>query len=271
MEVNVVGLGVVGFATAEVLRRLGHEVKVFDVDAARQKELELQSYLPMVPGRGQITFFCVPEWNIKEALAAAGKDGLWVVRSSTQPGNIADLQNTFSHHISHLPEFLREAMALPDAITPDRIIIGECCSEHGAMVEKIFAPLLAPIVRVEPVTSEMVKMVSNAHLSTLISFWNEINAICERAQVNSTVVGKLVSMDNRISSYGAVMHGKPFGGYCLPKDLDSIIATAQALSVQPLLLESVRKVNEQISDSVRVPKVNGHHPYFSDPQKGVGS
>jgi UDPglucose 6-dehydrogenase len=117
----------------------------------------------------------------------------------------------------------------------------------------------------------MVKMVSNAHLSTLISFWNEINSICEHAQINSTVVGKLVAMDKRISSYGAVMHGRPFGGFCLPKDLDSIIATAQALSVQPLLLKSVREVNEVVSNSVTVTEVNGHHRYPIDPRPDVSS
>jgi len=250
VDINVVGVGVTGFATAEVLRRLGHKLRVYDSNPARQAELEESGYLPIAMDKGELTFFCVPEWNLMEALTTGPKFGLWVVRSSTRPGDVRALQDTFSRHIVHLPEFLREASALQDALTPDRIVIGECCSQHGTTIEGLFAPLLAPIIRVDPVTSEMVKLVSNAHLCTLISFWNEVHSICERAQVNSTAVGKLVSMDHRISKYGAVMHGRPFAGFCLPKDLDSMIGLAKLLSLNPSLLAAVREVNMQMGGSL---------------------
>lgn len=246
MEINVIGSGVTGYATAETLRRLGHVVRICDVNPDRQHDMEGMGFLPLSPGKGQVTFFCVPEWNIREALAGAPPQGIWVVRSTTKPGDIAAMQECFGHHIVHLPEFLREATALADAMSPDRIVIGECCEGHGAVVEGIFSPLLAPLVRVDTHTSEMIKLVSNAHLSTLISFWNEVHAICDAAQINSTLVGKIVSLDPRISTYGAVLHGRPFGGFCLPKDLDTIIAAGQELHIQPLLLESVREVNTQL-------------------------
>jgi UDP-glucose 6-dehydrogenase len=183
LEINVVGVGVTGFATAEVLRRLGHVVRVYDANAARQAELEKRGYLPMMPGEGEITCFCVPEWNLEEALDAPQADSLWVVTSSTRPGDIQAFQETYRRHIIHLPEFLREATALWDALTPDRIVIGECCQEHGRIVAELFAPLLVPIIHVDSTTSEMVKLVSNAHLSTLISFWNEIHPICQNSRL----------------------------------------------------------------------------------------
>jgi UDP-glucose 6-dehydrogenase len=103
----------------------------------------------------------------------------------------------------------------------------------------------------------MVKLVSNAHLSTLISFWNEVHQICERFQINSTVLGRAVSMDNRISPYGAVMHGKPFGGFCLPKDLNALINAAELVSCQPVLLESVRQVNRNLEANGATQIANG--------------
>ena len=253
MEVNVVGVGVTGFATAEVLKRLGHQVRVYDANPDRQLELVKLGYPSLQPDQGDVTFFCVPEWNVDEALAAAPRSGLWVVRSSTRPGDIKAFQEAYSQHIVHLPEFLREATSLSDALSPDRIVVGECCREHGSLVVELFAPLMAPIVRVDPTTSEMIKLVSNAHLSTLISFWNEVHQICQKARVNSTIVGKIVSSDPRISTYGAVMHGKPFGGFCLPKDLDSLINAARLLSFRPLVLEAVREVNDSLAT-----RVNGH-------------
>lgn len=260
MEINVIGAGVTGSATAETLKRLGHIVRICDANPNRQLEMEELGFLPLSPGIGLVTFFCVPEWNTREALASASPESIWVVRSTTKPGETAAMQEHFGHHIVHMPEFLREATALADAISPDRIVIGECCEEHGAVVEDIFTQLFAPCIRVDSVTSELVKLVSNAHLSTLISFWNEIQALCGAVRVNSTVVGKIVSMDHRISTYGAVLHGRPFGGFCLPKDLDSIIAAGKEFEMQPLLLESVREVNQRLWDHVEEPALPLLHP-----------
>jgi nucleotide sugar dehydrogenase len=257
MEINVIGVGVTGYATAEVLRRLGHLVRIHDADLDRQGELEGLGYMPLVAGCGEVTFFCVPEWKLEDALESTLNGGLWVVRSTTRPGDTRAFQETHSRHIVHLPEFLRESTALADALTPDRIVVGECCQEHGNLVIDLFAPLMAPIVRTDSATSEMVKLVSNAHLSTLISFWNEVHQICERFQINSTVLGRAVSMDNRISPYGAVMHGKPFGGFCLPKDLNALINAAELVSCQPVLLESVRQVNRNLEANGATQIANG--------------
>jgi len=247
MEVNVVGVGVTGFATAEVLRRLGHQVRVRDNNPERQAQLGELGYQSLIDGVGEATFFCVPEWHVRSALDSTTAGGLWIIRSTTSPGYVRAFQDTYGRHILHLPEFLREATALQDALQPDRMIIGQCCPAHGEMVADLFAPLMCQMLRVDPTTSEMIKLVSNAHLSTLISFWNEIHQICERSQVNSTIVGRGVSMDHRISSYGAMMHGKPFGGFCLPKDLNSLIECARLSSFQPALLESVHEVNKRLA------------------------
>jgi UDPglucose 6-dehydrogenase len=214
----------------------------------RQAGLEALGYSPFTDEGGEITFFCVPEWHLEATLDSTISNGLWIIRSTTRPGDVKAFQESHGRHVLHLPEFLREATALADALEPDRMVIGECCTEHGDLVANLFSPLMCPILRVDSSTSEMIKLVSNAHLSTLISFWNEIHQICEIAQVNSTIVGRAVSMDNRISAYGAMMHGKPFGGFCLPKDLNSLIKSAQLGSVQPSVLEAVRDVNVRLSD-----------------------
>ena|GEM_PF-4931958 len=48
--------------------------------------------------------------------------------------------------------------------------------------------------------------------------------------------------DKRIGKYGTV-HGKAFGGKCLPKDLKALIAFARAYH-ELVLLESVEAINE---------------------------
>jgi len=89
-------------------------------------------------------------------------------------------------------------------------------------------------------------LASNAYLATQVSFWNQISLICEKLGVNSHVVGKACALDPRISEYGASFHGQPFGGRCLPKDLESLRLVAMKLGVHTLLLDAVKEVNENM-------------------------
>ena len=212
-----------------------------------QAELEQLGFRPMQDDEGDFTFVCVPEQAVREALANAPSASLWVVRSTMAAGDTVALTTEFRHHIVHLPEFLRAATALPDALSPNYMLIGECCPEHGSQIQQLFGPLMCPIQRVDPITSELLKLVANAHPATLISFWNQVYLLCETIGVNSTIVGKIASQDPCISSYGAVMHGKPFDGRCLPKDLNAIIDFANRQHADPVLLEAVRAINERLA------------------------
>ena len=104
LEVNVIGVGVTGLATSDVLGRLGNIVRVHDADPHRQEELEKSGYLPLDKEKGEVTFFCVPEKRLKNALDAAPLHGLWVIRSTTIPGDTKAFQDEYGHHIVHMPE-----------------------------------------------------------------------------------------------------------------------------------------------------------------------
>ena len=67
------------------------------------------------------------------------------------------------------PEFLAEGTALADFRNPDRIVIGAFDDEDGDAVEALHEGLDAPIVRTDVASAEMVKLASNAFLSTRIS------------------------------------------------------------------------------------------------------
>jgi UDP-glucose 6-dehydrogenase len=149
-----------------------------------QELLAITAAVRLDKNKGNVTFFCVPGWSLNDALDSARQDSFWVIRSRVRPGDTQAFQDAY-HHIVHMPEFLREATVLWDAINPSHVVIGECCSEHGSVVEGLLAPLLCPTLRVDSATSEMVKLVANAHLSTLISFMNEVHEICHRFQLNS--------------------------------------------------------------------------------------
>jgi len=96
--------------------------------------------------------------------------------------------------------------------------VHNCCEEHGDLLERIYKPFNAPIVRVDQTTSETIKIVANAWLTTQINFWNEVKEKCERFGVQPQVVANTVTQDRRISRYGSKMTGGKPGGKCLPKD-----------------------------------------------------
>ena len=247
MRIQILGCGVVGMATADGLRRFGHDLILVDVDEEKVAKLGEEGWDACVKSRdAEIHFVCVPEGRVEEVIGNLGRvHGLIVVRSSVEPGTCKALSEKYLRHICSNPEFLKAATALWDFLNPDKIVIGECCEEHGDLLESLYEPLRAPIVRVDSATAEMVKMATNAYLATQISFWNTVHSICGKAGVNSHVVGKVCALDSRITIYGASQHGRSYGGYCLPKDLDHLMEYSEAVGYDPLLLRAVKEVNDE--------------------------
>ena len=146
--------------------------------------------------------------------------------------------------IAMCPEFLREGMALYDTFNPDRIIIGEYDIRSGDVVESIYKSFTAPILRTDIKTAEMIKYASNAFLAIKISFANELANICHKLGIDVYDVMKGVGMDHRISPH-FLNAGIGFGGSCFPKDVKALINLAKELGYEPLLLESVLKINDE--------------------------
>ena len=92
----------------------------------------------------------------------------------------------------------------------------------------------------------MIKYASNCMLATKISYWNEIFLICKELGIDSRAVANIAGLDPRIGKYGTV-HGKAFGGKCLPKDLKAFIAFARKYR-EPKLLKAVDEINEEMRE-----------------------
>ena len=63
--------------------------------------------------------------------------------------------------------------------------------------------------------------------------------------MDSSLVARVAAMDKRIGKYGTV-HGKAFGGKCLPKDLQALIEFSNSIGYDPMLLKAVLEVNNKI-------------------------
>jgi UDPglucose 6-dehydrogenase len=149
------------------------------------------------------------------------------------------------------PEFLRQGTAVKDTLVPDRLVYGVRGGKEDAfgrrsngtqgpargvtaVLDAVYEPLLRagiPRLVCNFATAELIKSASNAFLATKVSFINAMSELCDAAGADVTELGEAMGMDPRIGN--RYLHaGLGFGGGCLPKDIRSFRAQAQALEVR---------------------------------------
>ncbi len=151
------------------------------------------------------------------------------------------------------PEFLREGMAVPDTMMPDRIIVGlngdaEAKSFSALeLMEDLYRPITRvgkPLVFMDRESAEIVKYASNAFLATKISFINMLTELTEATGGNIRHVAKGMGLDNRIGP--KFLHaGIGYGGSCFPKDVKALLATGKDLGISMPIIEATDSVNQR--------------------------
>jgi len=142
------------------------------------------------------------------------------------------------------PEFLREGSAIADTLRPDRIVIGAPSQNAAMKILELYAPLERPMILTDVASAEMIKYASNAFLAAKISFANSIANLCETVGADVQQVTKGMGLDARIGS--AFLHaGIGWGGSCFPKDVRSLLHTAQARDCPFPLLDATIQTNDE--------------------------
>jgi len=154
------------------------------------------------------------------------------------------------------PEFLRQGSAVHDTFNPNRIILGSTSEKAIALMQELYAPIVArkfaaapdlppiPVVVTDLKSAEMIKYAANAFLVTKISYINEVANICDRVGADVTQVAKGIGLDARIGDK-FLQAGIGWGGSCFPKDIAALIHTADDYGYDAQLLKTVVSVNHQ--------------------------
>jgi len=254
MKVQIIGLGIVGMAQAKLLHELNHNIYAYDI--IEKNPPSYIKFLRKPYSNVDITFICTSENNLENVIQMLIKShvkGLYVIKSTSAPGETKKLSEKNNIHICHNPEFLRQKHAFYDAFNPSRIIIGQCCPKHGQLLKHLYEPLNKPIYITDPTTSELVKITSNSLRATIITFWNEINQLSSKLKLNTTEIASLVDQVNTIGfweggNWGTKFFGKKYNGKCLPKDIDHLINIFQENNIMPILFKSIRESNNRFSE-----------------------
>ena len=171
-----------------------------------------------------------------------------VMKSTVPPGTGTAVKRALAQQGKPLayvscPEFLREGSALKDFRHPDRVVVGDEGDWAGDAVVALYEPLGAPLVRTDVVSAEMVKLATNAFLSTKISFINEIANVCEETGADVLEVARGMGLDSRVGP-AFLRPGIGFGGSCFPKDISALKQLAGNSGYHFQLLNAVIEVNE---------------------------
>lgn len=260
MKIGIMGMGVVGTTTAEVLKEI-HEIIPYD----KYK----QPYInPEKLDEAEVVFICVstpmkPDGGIDDSaihhsLATLErvtyyrpKKPLVVIRSTAVSGTTDKLEKQYPFNFTFNPEFLTEKNALEDMKNTDRIIIGANKEEDYLKVESIYKPIFpnAKYIHVDRKTAEMIKYTANVTLASQIAIANEIYQICKAIGIDYDTVKNAILLDKRIgTNINVPGHDGElgFGGKCFPKDLNALIHLARENMYRPYLLEEIWRLNEKI-------------------------
>lgn len=254
MRIGIVGAGVIGQATGNGLRRLGHDIFYFDINEEKVNRLREEGLrIKQVPydtdnGPMDVVFIATPEGAVTEALEFITSwnevPEVIAVRSTVPPGVCGQLEEMSKRPISHVPEFLREAVAEYEFLNPEAILIGSRDYTSIEVLTELFRPFGRRIYITTPEITELVKLSINGYLATVISYWNQFKLMTSNLGVNSHQVGMMATaVDHRIGAFGSRMHGSPYGGKCLPKDINQLINTCREEKVESPLFEAVKAVN----------------------------
>ncbi len=150
--------------------------------------------------------------------------------------------------IANNPEFLREGKCWDDFMNADRIVCGVCDEKSSEMLRSLYGSFDAPFFAVSLNTGEFIKYLSNTMLATMISYANEMSIIAEHiGDIELKKAFEILHLDGRWGGCGMksyVYPGCGFGGYCLPKDTQAMVAASAAKGYEPEILKSVIATNQ---------------------------
>lgn len=145
-------------------------------------------------------------------------------------------------HFACSPENLRLGKALEAFEKPARIIVGVSSAVARTLLEKMLAPLGAPLVWMRPESAEMVKHALNSFLALSVAYINEIATLSEMVGADAQEVAAGLKSDPRIGARAYLGPGGPFAGGTLARDVVTLsqlgITQHRPLALIPAIKES---------------------------------
>jgi len=238
-----------------------------DLSAAMQAS-ELSLIAVGTPAKGEepdLSYLEAAAAEIGVQLAHFSHYHVVAVKSTVVPGTTRNvvrpiLETTSGRKLGEFglcmnPEFLREGSAVEDFQLSDRIVIGQADARSGDVLDDLYRPYTCDKLRVSLEEAELTKYACNSLLAIVVSFANEMAALCEATPgADVDTVLDALHLDRRLSPTGPLGRIQPgiltylragigFGGSCLPKDVNALRVYGRRAGVATRLLDAVIAIN----------------------------
>lgn len=247
MKIGVIGLGAVGETIYKALEFYHKKIVGYDKFKPSDTFEEVTE--------AEVTFIALPTKQkgnrldcslVMETLKKLEKrkyPGVVVIKSTLSIDFIKEIEY-LNLRIVVMPEFLHERIRLQDFVRPNLAIIAGRQEDVNLVMNEVFYWLerKIPVFHVDYLTAVITKLVMNAFAAAKISFANEVGRICSCLGIDPRLVMKILASDSRASPEYTDPTKGPFGGKCLPKDLEELINCSD----KSILLKAVKEVNEVV-------------------------
>jgi len=231
----------------------------------KEERLFFTTDLKDVVSKTNIIFLCLPTppnedgsadlshvMDVSKQIAQLMTEPKIIVSKSTVPVGTCDKikqifkkYSKFKIDYASNPEFLKEGAAIPDFMSPDRVVIG--CSSASAVevLRELYSAFMRTSNRfivMDEKSAEITKYASNSMLATRISFMNEVAFLCEKTGANIDSVRVGMGTDHRIGDK-FLFAGIGYGGSCFPKDVKALISTGEEHGIDFKILKAVEEIN----------------------------
>jgi UDPglucose 6-dehydrogenase len=259
MDIGIVGVGIVGSAVLHGFEKLGHRVRVHDIKLETQLEDLLDS---------EVIYLCVPTPQsdtgkcdtsiiqdvVRDLVVTHAFQGVIAVKSTVEPGTTRRFQLEFgSEKICHVPEFLRERVAVADFIeNHDICIIGTESEEVFDIVKRSHGHYPKQFIRLGPTEAEIAKYFNNVYNATLITFANAFYEVCQVLGADyGEIKNAMIQRDHISKKYLDCNDNlRGFGGMCLPKDTSAIASLVEEHKLPIGLFRAIVEDNKNYKTTV---------------------
>jgi len=189
--------------------------------------------------------------NICNTLISFGKQKTrkdLIINSTTFPEYCQRLHEKmleYNYHVSYNPEFIAQGSIIKDQVNCDNVLIGECDTEAGDLIQSIYENMCEsnPIInRMTLTEAELTKISVNCFLTTKISYANMIGDIADRLNCDSNKILSAVGSDSRIGDK-YLKPGFGFGGPCFPRDNRALSNCATKVGIDAVISRATDEMN----------------------------
>jgi len=157
--------------------------------------------------------------------------GIFVCKSTVEPGTCSNLANKYGIKIIHNPEFLTARTAFEDFHNQSHIVLGATSLIQPEDMEKLIQFYKTYYSKAEisvstSEESESMKIFCNCFYSVKIQFFNELFLTCQKNGSDYNKVSEMMLKNNWIHPMHTTVPGPDgklsYGGLCFPKDTNAL-------------------------------------------------